>query len=112
MNKIMGALKRTLNAQRVHNDPTGAPLRRSVAMSRHERQATGITARQQRRRRIGPAEFGTRRGLRRYLNTLKRETLAHHAWAKFGGRGLTEKLPNRAEWRFLERWWKKEEEVV
>ncbi len=104
--------------------PTGqllirdAPKQR-VQGKRYERRTTGISARNQRRRRreaVFPPVLGTRRGLRRYLSTLRRsvrlrgECLPDATRAQLGARrGICDQVPNRAQRRWLERWWAAEE---
>ena len=112
--------------------PTGrliireTPVPRNRDGRRAERRDTGISARSQRRRRretAFPAEYGTRRGLRKYLGLLKRaavyvrnpgdrfgviERNSMHGWEGVR-RGVCSQMPNRAQRRWLERWWTAEE---
>jgi hypothetical protein len=100
---------------------------RGGSIKRHERQYFGISARTQRRRRVAATfmqALGTRRGLRKYFNLLGRAdvqvvnpgdrcaVIPGHLMAAGVERGRCAKHPNRAERRWLERWWKAESEAA
>ena len=110
-----------------HKIPTGQLLFKTTTKvrtqgRRYERRVLGISARNQRRRRserLFPPFLATRRGLRRYLSTLRRSDLQvvnpGDRWAQIPRpllhgavgvrRGVCDQAPNRRQRRWLERWW-------
>lgn len=130
MNKFMQYAGRFFNPSKTI--PTGqlqfgpAGTLKGTQGRRHERRSLGISARAQRRRRreaVFPPVLGTRRGLRRYLGLLRRsETQIVVPGDRYGviarpqlqaclgtRRGATAQVPNRAQRRWLGRWWAAEE---